>query len=349
MARPLRVNYEGGWYHVMNRGIERRSIFTDDWDRTHFIDLISALLDRFGIEVHAYCLMDNHYHLALRTPRGNLSEGIKWLGQSYSTWFNRRHERVGPLFQGRFKSLPVDAGEWLWQLTFYIHLNPVRTGTFGLDKRSSNEEAMGAVAPPTPEEVSARLKHLRTYLWSSLRGYAGYAKAPDWLQCATVLSVYGKSQKEQRKRYREMVKDQVRRGGQETPFEQFKDQLAIGSNNFLERIKASIDIFNAREFEGKKRLRTSVDFELVVKAVEQIKREPYNVWICRHGDWGKWILLWLSHRYCGMTQSALGNRIGGMDYAAVSAGIRRLDKQIQTDKLLKTQLQTCIEKLNIET
>ena len=89
--------------------------------------------------------------------------------------------------------MPVDAEDWLWQLTFYIHLNPVRTETFGLGKRRNKDEGMGLVAPPTPEEVSVRLKALRTYRWSSFRSYAGYGSAPDWLQMSTVLDAAGKS------------------------------------------------------------------------------------------------------------------------------------------------------------
>lgn len=325
MARPFRVNHAGGWYHVMNRGIERRDIFLRDRDRAHFVELIGLLLERYGIEVHAFCLMDNHYHLAVCTPLGNLSEGMKWLGQSYVTWFNRKHKRVGPLFQGRFKSLPVDAGEWLWQLTFYIHLNPVRTETFGLGKRRNRDEGLGVVARPTSEEVSARLKALRIYRWSSFRSYAGYAKAPDWLQMLTVLSAAGKSTKERHLRYREKTKDQVRRGIQESSFERFKEQVAVGSTEFVERIKSYVNQSNTREYEGKLRFKRRVPFEKIVKVLEKQKGEPMRDWIGRHGDMGKWMLLWLAHRYSGLTQAKLGQMLGGMDYSSVSMGIRRFD------------------------
>ncbi len=347
MARPLRVNQEGGWYHVMNRGIERRTIFHDDRDREYFLQLVGELLEKFNVETHAFCLMDNHYHLALRTPLSNLSQSMKWLGQSYSSWFNRRYNRVGPLFQGRFKSMPVDAGEWLWQLTLYIHLNPVRTSAFGMSKRRGKNKAMGSVAPPTPEEVSSRLRALRLYPWSSLRGYAGYAKAPEWLRTSFVLSAAGKGRKEQRKRYREMVKDQLRRGVQETSFEKFKEQIALGSSEFVERIKESLGKKNVRELEGKWRFRSHVPFEKAIESVEKVKREPKEAWLHRHGDWGKWMLLFIGHRYCGMTQAELGQRIGGMDYAAVSAGVRRLERRIKEDKTLKRQLQRCINNLKI--
>lgn len=347
MARPLRVNHPGGWYHVMNRGIERRDIFLEDRDRAHFVELIGLLLERYGIEVHAYCLMNNHYHLAVCTPLGNLSEGMKWLGQSYGTWFNRKHRRVGPLFQGRFKSLPVDANEWLWQLTFYIHLNPVRTKSFGLDKRRNKDEGMGVGDPPTSEEVSARLKVLRTYRWSSFRSYAGYASAPDWLQMSTVLDAAGKKPRERHLRYRDMTKDQVRRGVQETSFERFKEQIAVGSQEFVEKLISCIDQNKVREYEGKLRFKKHIPFESVVKAMEEMKGEPMRDWINRHADMGKWMLLWLAHRYSRLTQAELGQKIGGMDYASVSAGIRRFEKKLQTERTLKKQVDGICQMLNI--
>ena len=99
-----------GWYHVTARGNERRAIFRDDRDRTRFVELLGELTERFGVRVHAYVLMDNHYHLLVSTPQGNLSAAMQWLGVSYSVWFNRRHGRAGHLFQGRFKAVVLEGG-----------------------------------------------------------------------------------------------------------------------------------------------------------------------------------------------------------------------------------------------
>ncbi len=121
------------------------------------------------MKVRAWVLMDTHYHALLQTPDANLSEGMQWLGLSYSSWFNARYDRVGPLFQGRFRSVPVEEGAWVHELSMYLHLNPVRTLAFGLDKRNQKAEAAGLKRPPTREEVTARLKQLRAYRWSSYR------------------------------------------------------------------------------------------------------------------------------------------------------------------------------------
>src|SRR4051794_24695000 len=100
MARPLRVHRSDIWYHVTGRGTERRAIFRGDRDRRHLIDLFAAAVERFGLRIHAYVLMPNHYHLLLETPQQNLSRAMQWINVSYSVWFNRIHQRVGPLFQG---------------------------------------------------------------------------------------------------------------------------------------------------------------------------------------------------------------------------------------------------------
>src|SRR5450759_1659456 len=104
MARALRINIAGGWYHILNRGIERRKIFTTAEDYRHFLELVGQLPERYRATMHGYVLLPNHYHLLMETPEGNTSAAMHWLNVSYSVWFNRRYGRIGPLFQGRFKS-----------------------------------------------------------------------------------------------------------------------------------------------------------------------------------------------------------------------------------------------------
>ncbi|MBU6402161.1 MAG: transposase, partial [Verrucomicrobia bacterium] len=108
MARPLRIELAGGRYHVTARGNERRNIFRTDRDRTHFLELVAELPDRFGGRLHAYAMMPNHYHLLLETPEPNLSRAIQWLNVSYSVWFNRRYDRSGHLFAGRFHAVLIE-------------------------------------------------------------------------------------------------------------------------------------------------------------------------------------------------------------------------------------------------
>ena len=148
MARPLRIQVADGWYHVTARGIDRKAVFRDDADRSHFLELLEDMMGRYRVCLHAYVLMDNHYHLLIQTPQANGSAAMQWLNVSYSVWFNRRHRRCGPLFQGRFKSIPVEAeGAWALQASLYLHLNPVRVRRLALGKEQRRAEGRGVVAP----------------------------------------------------------------------------------------------------------------------------------------------------------------------------------------------------------
>ena len=126
MARPIRIEYAGAVYHVTARGNERKAVFRDDQDCGRFAETLAECVERFGLVVHSYCLMPNHYHLIAETPRGNLSGSLGWLQTTYSIRFNRRYRRSGHLFQGRFKALLVEADGYARELVRYVHLNPVR-------------------------------------------------------------------------------------------------------------------------------------------------------------------------------------------------------------------------------
>jgi len=126
MARKLRLEYSGACYHVINRGNYRRNLFAPKGAAEAFKDCLAEAAETFGWRVHAYVIMRNHFHLALETPKPNLSRGMKWLQGTWATRFNRWHGETGRPFQGRYKSLHVESGHALAQVAHYIHLNPVR-------------------------------------------------------------------------------------------------------------------------------------------------------------------------------------------------------------------------------
>ena len=128
MARQLRIEYEGAYYHILSRGNARDDIFLNDKDRQDFLNLLEEMSDRFDVDIYSYVLMTNHYHLLLRTRKSNLSKCMQWLGTSYTRRFNLRHSRCGHLFQGRFKSILIENDSYLMQLSCYIHRNPLRAG-----------------------------------------------------------------------------------------------------------------------------------------------------------------------------------------------------------------------------
>ena len=228
MARPIRVEFAGAVYHVMARGNERREVFRDDQDRRRFLETLAEAVERFGLRVHAYCLMSNHYHLLLGTPRANLSRAMGWLQTTYTARFNRRHRRSGHLFQGRFKAQLVEADEYAQGLVEYIHLNPVRP------RRKADR---------IPAEQAAELVD---YRWSSHRDYAGLnRKAPLWL-CLDWLAYWGRTPSEAHAVYRRRLRQAF---GQpvNNPWEQLRHGLVLGGEEFCAKAQALLSTKSGRE------------------------------------------------------------------------------------------------------
>ncbi|KKW44589.1 MAG: hypothetical protein UY95_C0024G0008 [Parcubacteria group bacterium GW2011_GWA2_56_7] len=154
MARPLRVEFKGGLYHVIARGNAKQKIFLDDHDRERFLYWLKDAIRVHNLVLHAYCLMGNHYHVLIETPDGNLSRAMRDVNGHYTQNFNARHERVGHLFQGRYKAFVIEKHSYILAVLRYIILNPVR----------------------------ARLvRHPRDWRWSSYKATAGIVKTPEWL------------------------------------------------------------------------------------------------------------------------------------------------------------------------
>ena len=198
MARPIRIERPGAWYHITARGNDRQRIFTKDAERRHFCALRGQMVGQFNLWSHAYVLMDNHYHLLVELREGNLSRALQWLNASYSVWFNRRQRRCGHLFQGRYKAVILDPQEWALGLSRYIHLNPVRTDQLGLSKREQQRIRAGASEAPQPALIRERIGQLRRYRWSSYRAYIALDKAPPWLEQQAVLRMGGAASKSSR-------------------------------------------------------------------------------------------------------------------------------------------------------
>jgi REP element-mobilizing transposase RayT len=126
MARPLRIQYPGAFYHVSFRGNERKNVFRSKGDREKFLSYLESATGRYGAKIHVYCLMSNHYHLRLETPEGNPAQIMRHINGAYTTYFNSKRKRSGPLFQGRYNAVVGDADEYATNLSRYIHLDPVR-------------------------------------------------------------------------------------------------------------------------------------------------------------------------------------------------------------------------------
>jgi REP element-mobilizing transposase RayT len=210
MARPLRIEYAGAVYHVTSRGNARRPIFKDDKDRESFLNTLKRVNDRYHWLCHAYCLMNNHYHLVVETPEGNLSKGMRQLNGVYTQSYNRRHRRVGHIFQGRYKAILVQKESHLLEVCRYVVLNPVR-----------------AKAVERPEG----------WEWSSYAGTVGLEKPHPCLTREWILGQLGKKREEAEKRYREFVKAGLEAGSIWT---KVKAQALLGEEDFVIRLMAYV-------------------------------------------------------------------------------------------------------------
>lgn len=206
MARPLRLEFPGAIYHVTARGNARTDIFLDDEDRGLFLGVLAECASRFGWLCHAYCLMDNHYHLLIETPDGNLSAGMRQLNGIYTQRFNRRHGRVGHVFQGRFKAILVERDSHLLELCRYVVLNPVRAGM---------------------------VREAAQYAWSSYPATMGEATPPQWLHTDWLLGQFGRGRVVARRRYAKFVNEG---DGAYSPWLELKGQVLLGSEGFINNL-----------------------------------------------------------------------------------------------------------------
>jgi putative transposase len=330
--RPLRIRVENGWYHLINRGLNRMPLFRDDRDREHRLELLAQLPERHGVIVHACTLMDNHDHFLLQVPRNNLDAAMQWFNMSYGVWFNKRHQRLGPVFSSPYKAILVEEnGSWALDLSRYIHLNPIRTAELGLDKTVRAQEKRGGVAAPSSELVSQRLKTLREFRWSSYGAYAGYRAAPEWLSPGELWRRAGGTRKDGPERYRKFVEDYVRQHVKESPEDLPPSETIMGSPAFRESMRPLLK-GDRREQPEIRQWDEALPFETVVAAVEKAKGEAWNAFRDKHGDGGRDLVFHLARRHSGLTLRQIGEKAGGLDYVAVSNAIRRFEKRLPEDR-----------------
>jgi putative transposase len=334
MARPLRILQPGAWYHVTSRGMERKIIFRDDRDRQHFLELLEAWTSRFRCRLHAFVLMDNHYHLLVETLEANLSSAMQWLNVSYSVWFNRRHQRVGYLLQGRFKAVLVEPQSWGLSLSAYLHLNPVRVGALGLSKAEQRGQKLGVGTPALPEVIQRRLERLRTYRWSSYRFYAGYAKAPSWLQTECINGLGGKTS-QWALQYRAYVESAICEGLPVAPWEEVVGGLALGGESFVQKVKELLERKPASRLP--RALVTRPGWKEVVQAVERVKGARWPEFCMAYGDWGRELAMYLGRIESGLSLAQLAET-GQVGRVAVSMAIKRFQERLVREKPLRNAL-----------
>ena len=311
MGRAWRIEYEGALYHVLSRGNEQKAIFYDDQDRFLFLKTLGEMCERFEIDVFAYVLMDNHYHVLLKTHRANLSKSMQWLGVTYTRRFNLRHCRSGHLFQGRFKSLIVQNAGYLLQLSCYIHRNPLRAGI---------------------------VHRLVDYRWSSYKVYAYGDMAYEWLITRPIFSQL--AGKNKFKTYREKVQRYAKE--EKNLWEDLRHGLVIGSKKFVEKIgRVHLPEKLHKEIPQQRRLSQNIDIETKLKAAAQILscdlegfRQMSRVTKAAKDNRDILVLsVWKS----GLLSNDEIGRLFGMTYSSVSHIIRSIRMRMEQNGGLKNK------------
>lgn len=305
MARPLRIEYPGAYYHVMNRGLSRREVFLNNQDRERFLDLLGETVRLWRVEIYAYCLMGNHYHLLVQTLHAGLSRAMRHLDGLYTQGFNRAHHREGPLFRGRYKAILIDAEEYFLSVLRYIHQNPVTAGV---------------------------VSDIDRYRWSSHVGYLHKGQRPFWLNTDSVLVRFaGVGQ------YREFMHGEVEkeirdfyRGSNGGPI--------LGEQGFIEWVREKLGD-RARVEQDKPESRRVFGFgveeiarvtaKVYGKGVEELRRR-------RRGEQNeaRSMAMYLSRVLGGYKHSEIGRVLGLEKVSSVSTACLRMKLRVGTQRRL---------------
>ncbi len=311
MARPLRIEYPGALYHVINRGHRKEKIFRRVADREIFLEKLIAARRKFGIVVHAYCLMDNHFHLLIETPNANLARAMHTFHASYANWFRVKYQLVGSVFQGRYKAVLVERDDYLVRLSAYIHLNPVRAGL--VDE---------------PEE----------HRWSSYGQYLT-GEATELLSPATVLKYAGGPEN-----YRTII-DRMQ-GEDILPEEMYGRNALIGGDDFRAKMREqindrSLDANELPEYRGLKQVTPSA-VEQAVCARFGVKKSDLTKKYER-GE-ARRVYLYLLKRRTALTLAEIGKLLGTSGNAVATA-VRLFEKRLEHDAKQKKKVDNIEKRL----
>ena len=324
MARPLRIQYPGAYYHVTCRGNERKEIFLDAQDHNVFLEKLSLSLEIYTVSLLTYVCMSDHFHILVTTPEGNLSDFMHHFNISYTSAFNRRHHRVGHLYQGRYRAFLIDADTYLLAVSRYIHLNPIRAEAFS-DK--------------TMKEKWDLLLH---YGASSLSGYFSVRKRADFVDYSPVLDYVGGDNRRGRQAYRRFIRAGMEQE-LERPLEVGRGTGIVGGSEFIQWIKEKVLRKEAskREQPALRELGKECDPEGLIEHFAHVIGEGRGD-ICKRGKKSleRALLMELLYRLCRITQPEIGRLVGGIDYSAVSQARKRLQIRLEREPNLKKRFDT---------
>jgi putative transposase len=314
MARPLRIEFPGALYHVTSRGNERKAIFRSDRDRLAFLEFLGKATTRFGWSVTAYVLMTNHFHLVIQTPEANLSRGMQWLNGKYAGWYNRKRERVGHLFQGRFKSFLIEKETYFAEVLRYVVLNPV-----------------AAKIVERPEE----------YRWSSYRACAGLASAPEWLDRDSVYLSFGLDEPAAQAEYREFVLAKI--GCDDRLWDKLTNAIYLGSEEWTRKIRRIVETKPRKDAHPKtQRAVGRPKMHAIVETIARQAKVSHESVRSRDGGPLRLLAAWIGWNEGWITLRGIAAALRLRSEGYVSSLIARCEGAFKKDAKLLTQLDTAL-------
>ncbi len=320
MSRPLRIEFPGAWYHVMNRDRRRENIFLDVKDYETFIKLLQETDERWNIKIAAYCLMSNHYHLLVHTPVGNLSRCMRHINGVYTQRFNRYHGHDGHLFRGRYKAVLIDADSHLLEALRYIHRNPLRAGLS---------------------------KNLQDYSYSNHHGYISAAKKWDWLKKDMLLSMLNKNKTAQKTAYLDFVSQ-----GEPEEIERFYSLMnlpsVLGSESFKQWVKMKFKHLSCQDDIPRSRDLAPTADKIVSIVCDHFKVKKETLAISKRGieNLLRDVAIYLVRLNSHETLAAVGQHFSISKYSTVSSVVERIKARKDKDKTLRKHLEQITATLN---
>ena len=319
MSRPLRIQYPNAWYHVMNRGRRGEELFTCKEDFNTFIDLLKDLVDEYKVNIAAYCLMSNHYHLLIQTPGANISRSMRHLNGIYTQRYNRRHNYDGQLFRGRYKCILVDADSYLLELVRYIHRNPLEAGM---------------------------VDNMNKYLYSSHKGYLSGKKRWDWLYKNFILSLFSENKVESIRSYRQFVSkgnpEEINQilGSKKLP-------SVLGKKSFVEKIKEKFfDNKNHEEIPESRSLAPDTE-SIIAEVCKYYKVNISDLMLSRRGYFNepRNVAIYLIRHLRNDTLKQVGEFFRIAKNSTISSVDRRLKHEMVRNYKIKKNIETLKLKL----
>jgi len=310
MARQLRIEYEGSFYHVTSRGNMRERIFFQDRDREKFLEILMRTRERYGYLLHAYALMDNHYHLLIETPKANLSQIMQNINTSHTVYVNKKYGRNGHLFQGRFKGIIVDKDAYLITLSKARNLNPVRAGM--VDR---------------PED----------YRWTSYRDYMGESGPNGFVVTSDTLGYFSNRKREAVAAYRAFAEAGI--GADHNPFREVDGGCVLGSPRFKEKVRCLLKgREHSEELPQLKRFRETVPMSQVIKACcGHYGRSEEELVRTSRGNKPRDIAIYLAKVMSGRKNKEVG-ALFGIKGPAVSGVIKAVEGRLEREPGLRQEV-----------